>query len=162
MEQIIRRQRIRRMELSQIGPEQERARHRHPHHLMRVDGDGIRQVRPIEPFLRQRRREDGRTAPGGVDVQPEVVRAADLGDGAQGVVAAQDGRAGGGVDVEGGFVFGVGLGDEGCEGRGVHAARCAGCGHRPDGRGAEAEHLGGFFDAVVAVSAGEEDQVVGG
>lgn len=100
---------------------------------MRVDGDGIRQVRSIQSVLGQRPREDGRTAPGGVDVQPEVVRAADLGDGAQGVVAAQDGRAGGGVDVEGGFVFGLGLGDEGFEGRRVHAARCAGCGYRPDG-----------------------------
>ena len=89
-------------------------------------------------------------------MQPEVVAFADFGDGREGVVGAEDGGAGGGVDVEGCVAGGFGGGDGRGEGGGQHAAGGVD-GDGPHGGGAEAEHLRGFFDAVVAVGAGEED-----
>ena len=52
----------------------------------------------------------------------------------------------------------LGVGDAGRQGGGVHAADFWVHGHGPDGGGAETKHLCGFFDAVVAVGGGEEDQ----
>lgn len=125
---------------------------------MRVDSYRIREMRAIQPLPREFGGEDGGTAPGSVDVQPEVLLAADLRDGADGVVASQHGRARRRVDVKGGFALAPGAGDEGFEGGRAHAAGGAVDGDGPYGRGAEAEHLRGFFDAVVAVGAGEEDE----
>ena len=68
-------------------------------------------------------------------------------------------RAGRGVEVEGREALVFGLGDEGGEGGRVHAAGLGVHGDGADGRGAEAEHLGGLFDAVVAVGRGEEDEL---
>lgn len=96
------------------------------------------------------RGEDGGTAPGTVDVQPEVVLFADGGDGFEGVVRAEDGGAGCGVDVEGGFAFGFGFLNEFLEGGGDHPAlRVDGDG--PHVVGSETAHLSCFFEGVVAV-----------
>lgn len=98
-----------------------------------------------------------------VDVQPEVVRFADGGEGDDRVVGAENRGAGGGVEVEWRVAFFFRLGDERGQGRGVHAAGLWVHGDRADGRGAEAEHLSRLRDAVVGVGGGEEDelQVVG-
>ena len=100
--------------------------------------------------------EDGGAAPGAVDVQPEVVTGADGGDGGEGIVGAEDGGARCGVHVEDRVAGGFGFGDARLEFGGDHAAGGVD-GDGPDGGGAEAEHLRGFFDAVVAMSAGEDD-----
>ena len=84
---------------------------------------------------------------------------ADGGEAGDGVVGAEDGGAGRGVEVEGRVTFSFGFGDEGGEGRGVHAAGLGVHGDAADGRGAEAEHLSGFLDAVVAVGGGEDDEL---
>ena len=90
-------------------------------------------------------------------MQPEVVSFADLGEGGDGVVGAEDGGAGGGVEVEGRVAFFFCLGDEGGEGGGGHAAGLGVYGDGADGGGAEAEHLGGLFYTVVAMGGGEDD-----
>lgn len=123
---------------------------------MRVDGYAVGEVGAGE-FGGVRGREDGGAAPGGVDVQPEVVARADVGDGREGVVGAEDGGAGRGVHVEGGVAGIFGGGNGGVEGGGHHAAGGVD-GDGPHGRGTEAQHLRGFFDAVVPVGAGEEDE----
>ena len=88
MEEVARWQGVRFMKLPHVGAEEERARQRHAHHLMRVDGDRVREMRAGE-LVRVLRREDGGPAPGGVDVEPEVVVGlADLGEGGEGVVGA--------------------------------------------------------------------------
>ena len=151
------------VEAAQVGAEEKGAGEGHAEHLMRVHGDGVGGVAAGE-LVGVRGGEDGRAAPGGVDVQPEVVVAADGGEGAERVVGAQDRGAGRGVEVEGGLASVLCRGDEGREGGGIHAAGLGVHGHGPHGRGAEAEHLGGLFDAVVAVGRGEEDELeaVGG
>ena len=145
------------VEFPQVGPEQERARDRYAHHLVRVHGYGIGQLAAGQ-FMLVRGREDGGAAPGGVDVQPEVVLFADGRERGNGVVGAEDRGAGRGVEVKGREALGLGVGDAGRQGGRVHAAGFGVHGHRVDGRGAEAEHLRGLFDAVVAVGGGEEDQ----
>ena len=145
------------VEAAQVRPEQERARDGDPHHLVRVHRDGIGQV-AARQFVRVGGREDGRPAPGGVDVQPEPVLLAEGRERGDGVVGAEDGGAGRGVEVEGREALVLGVGDAGRQGRRVHAAGFWVHGNGPDGRGAEAEHLRGLFDAVVAVGGGEEDQ----
>lgn len=151
------------MELAHVGSEQEGAGDGHAHHFVRVDRDGVGAVAAGQ-FGRVGGGEDGGAAPGGVDVQPEVVRGADGCERGDGVVGAQDGGAGRGVEVEWGLASLLGLGDEGGQGGGVHAAGLGVHGDGDDGGGAEAERLRGFFDAVVSVGGGEEDEaeVVGG
>lgn len=105
------------MELAQVGGEQEGARDGHAEHFVRVDRDAGGEVRAGE-LGGVRGREDGGAAPGGVDVQPEVVALADFGDGGEGVVGAEDGGAGGGVHVEGRVAGAFGRGDGRVEGGG--------------------------------------------
>ena len=146
------------VEFPQVGAEQKRARDGDAHHLVRVHGYGIGQLAAGQLML-VRRREDGGTAPGGVDVQPEVVLLADGRERGNGVVGAEDRGAGRGVEVEGREALGFGVCDAGRQGGRVHAAGFGVHGYRVDGRGAEAEHLRRLFDAVVAVGGGEEDQL---
>ena len=145
------------VEAAQVGPEQERARDGDAHHLVRVHRDGVGQP-AAGHFMCVGGREDGGAAPRGVDVQPEVVLLADGRERRDGVVGAEDGGAGRGVEVEGREALVLGVGDAGRQGGGVHAAGFWVHGHGTDGRGAQAEHLRGLFDAVVAVGGGEEDQ----
>ena len=145
------------VEAAEVGAEQERAREGDAHHLVRVHGDGVGELAAGQ-FGRVQGREGGGAAPGGVDVQPEVVLLADGGERRDGVVGAEDGGAGRGVEVEGREASVLGVDDAGRQGGWVHAAGFGVHGNREDGRGAEAEHLRGLFDAVVAVGGGEEDQ----
>lgn len=145
------------VEEAQVGAEEEGARDGDAHHLVRVDGDGVGEVAAGQ-FAGVGRGEDGGAAPGGVDVQPEVVRLADGGEGFDGVIGAQDRGPRRGVEVEGREALVFGFSDAGGEGGRVHAAGLRVYGDGADGRGAEAEHLSGFFDAVVAVGRGEDDE----
>lgn len=146
------------VELAHVGAQEEGAGDGDAHHLVRVDGHRVGEVAAGQ-FAGVSRGEDGGAAPGGVDVQPEVVFLADGGEGFDGVVGAQDRRPGRGVEVEGRAALVFGFGDAGGEGGRVHAAGLGVHGDGADGRGAEAEHLGGFLDAVVAVGRGEEDEL---
>lgn len=92
------------VKVAQVGGEEEGAGERDGHHLVRVDGDAVGAVGAGE-FVFVGGGEDGGAAPGGVDVEPEVVGLADGGDGFEGVVGAEDGRAGGCVHVEGGLAL---------------------------------------------------------
>lgn len=145
------------MEAAQVGAEEEGAGDGDAEHLVRVHGDGVGEVAAGQ-LGRVRGGEDGGAAPGGVEVQPEAVRAADGGEGLDRVVRAEDRGAGRRVEVKGRLALFLGGGDEGGEGGRVHAAGVGVHGDGADGGGAEAEHLGGFFDAVVAVGRGEKDQ----
>ena len=78
-------------------------------------------------------REDGGTAPGGVEVEPHAVSLADGSEGFDGVVGAEDGGAGRGVQVKGGEALFFGLVDEGVEGGGIHAAGLGVYGNGADG-----------------------------
>ena len=98
------------VEAAQVGAEQERAGDGDPHHLVRVHRDGIGQLAAGQ-FVRVRGREDGGAAPGGVDVQPELVLLAEGRERGDGVVGAQDSGAGGGVEVEGRETLVLGVGD---------------------------------------------------
>lgn len=91
-------------------------------------------------------------------MQPHFVGFADVGECGDGVVGAEDGGAGRGVEVEGRLAGFFGFFYEGDEGVGVHAAGFGGNGDGDDGGGAEAELLRGLGDAVVAVGGGEEDE----
>ena len=99
------------VEFAQVGAEEEGAGEGDAHHFVRVHGDGVGQVAAGE-FGGVGGREDDGAAPGGVDVEPEIVRLADGGEGADGVVGAEHGGAGGGVEVEGRLALAFGLGDE--------------------------------------------------
>ena len=157
VEEVAGREGVAGVEAAQVGAEEEGAGEGDAHHLVRVHGDGVGEVAAGE-LGRVGGGEDGGAAPGGVDVQPEAVLPADGGEGADGVVGAEDGGAGRRVEVEGRLALLLRRGDEGGEGGGVHAAGLRVHGDGADGRGAEAEHLGGLFDAVVAVGGGEEDE----
>lgn len=146
------------MEATDVGGEEEGAGDGDAEHFVGVDGDAVCFFGTGE-FGALGGGEDEGAAPGAVDVEPQVVFLADGGDFVEGVEGAQDGGAGGGVDVEGGAVLGEGLLDQGFELRGDHAALFVD-GDGPDGGAAETEHLGGLFDAVVAVGAGEEHEAV--
>lgn len=101
--------------------------------------------------------EDGGAAPRGVDVEPEVVRFADLGDFGEGVIGAEDGGSRRGVDVEGGFLFRLGFEDERVELGGDHAA----LGVDGDGDhvvGSESTHLRGFLQGVMPMGGGKEHE----
>lgn len=82
--------------LAKVGAEEEGACDWYAHHFVRVYGDGVGEVTSLQ-FVFVGWGEDGGTAPGGVDVQPDVVLLADFGEGFDGVVGAEDGGAGGGV-----------------------------------------------------------------
>ena len=163
VEEVRSREGVAGVELAEVGGEEERARERDAHHLVRVHGDGIGPVATGQ-FVPVFGREDRGAAPGGVDVQPEVVFLADVRERGDGVVGAQDGGAGRGVEVEGREALVFRVGDGARQGGWVHAAGCRVHGHGADGGGAEAERLRRLFDAVVAVGRGEEDQfeAVGG
>lgn len=150
------------MESAEVGAEEEGAGEGDAEHFVGVDGYGVGEVGAVE-FGGVGGGEDGGAAPGGVDVEPEVVGAADGGEWGEGVVGAEHGGAGGGVEVEWSVAFLLGFDDEAFQGGRVHGAVCED-GDGPDGGGAEAKGLGGLFDAVVAVRAGEQDQfeIVGG
>ena len=150
MEEVSRGEGVAGVEQAHVCSEEEGARHGDAHHLVRIDGDGVCEVAPCE-FVGVGGREDGGAAPGGVDVQPEVVLLADGGKGSDGVVGAQDGGSSRGVEVKWREALVFGLGDEVRERGWVHAAGFGVHGDGADGRGAEAEHLRGFFDAVVPV-----------
>ena len=157
VEEVAGREGVAGVEAAQVGAEEEGAGEGDAHHLVRVHGDGVGEVAAGE-LGRVGGGEGGGAAPGGVDVQPEAVLPADGGEGPDGVVGAEDGGAGRRVEVEGRLALRLRRGDEGGEGGGVHAAGVRVHGDGADGRGAEAEHLGGLFDAVVAVGRGEEDE----
>ena len=112
VEEVRRGQSVAGVEAAQVGPEQERARDGDPHHLVRVHRDGIGQLAAGQ-FVCVGGREDRRAAPGGVDVQPELVLLAEGGERGDGVVGAEDGGAGRGVEVEGREAFVLGVGDAG-------------------------------------------------
>ena len=95
--------------------------------------------------------KDGRSAPGCVDVQPDMVLLADGREGDDGVVGAEDGGAGRGVEEERGEAFFFRRGDAGGEGGGVHGAGLWVDGDGADGGGAETECLGGLLDAVMSL-----------
>ena len=116
---------------------------------MRVDGDGGREVGARE-LAGVRAGKDGGAAPRGVNVQPDAVLLADGREGPDGVVRAEDGGAGRGVEEERGAAFFFGRGDAGGEGGRVHGAGFWVDGDGADGGGAETECLGGFFDAIVS------------
>ena len=158
MEEVVCGEGVAGVEEAYVGAEEEGAGDWDAHHFVRVDGDGGGEVGAGEFLGRVGGGEDGGAAPGGVEVQPEVVALADGGEGRDGVVGAEDGGAGRGVEVEGRESLFLGLGDEGGQGGRVHAAGFWVHGHGPDGQGAEAEHLRRLFDAVVAVGRGEEDE----
>lgn len=88
---------------------------------MRVHSQGIGKVTAGKLVLVSGGK-DGRAAPRGVDVHPEVELLADGRDFLKGVVAPQDGGAGGGVDVKGGEALVEGLLDEAAEFRGDYPA----------------------------------------
>lgn len=98
------------MELAHVGSEEEGAGDGYAHHLVRVHGDGVGEVAPGE-FVSVGGGEDDGPSPRGVDVEPHVVRFANGGEGSDGVVGAEDGGAGGGVQVEGGVAFFFCFGD---------------------------------------------------
>ena len=100
MEEIVRGEGVRGVEGAHVCAKEEGARYRHAHHFVRVDGYGVCEVAATE-FVFVVGGEDRGTAPGGVDVQPDVVGFADFGEGWDRVVGAEDGGAGGGVEVEG-------------------------------------------------------------
>jgi len=108
VEEVAGGERVGAVEGAEVWGEEEGAGRGHGHHLVRVDGEGIGQVRAGELVL-VFRGEDGGPAPAGIDVEPEVVPLADGGDGFEGVVGAEDGGAGCGVHVEGrlALVFGL-------------------------------------------------------
>lgn len=108
VEEVAGGQRVGAVEGAEVWGEEEGARRGHGHHLVRVDGEGVGQVRAGELVL-VFRGEDGGATPAGIDVEPEVVPLADGGDGFEGVVGAEDGGAGCGVHVEGrlALVFGL-------------------------------------------------------
>ena len=110
MEEVVGREGVAGVELAHVGSEEEGARDGDAHHFVRVDGDGVGEVAPRE-LVGVRGREDGRSAVRGVDVEPDVVGSADGSEGGNGVVGAQDGGAGRGVQVEGGAAFFFGGGD---------------------------------------------------
>ena len=93
-------------------------------------------------------------------MQPEVVGAADGRNEGDGVVGAEDGSAGGGVDVERCFPRLLGSGDGIFEGRGEHTAGGVD-GDGDDGAAAETDLLRGLYEGVVAVGGGEEDKLAG-
>ena len=70
------------------------------HEFVRVPSDRVGALDAGE-FVAQLLRQQTATAPRGVDVEPEVVLGADVGDGTHRVEGAQDGGAAGAVDVEG-------------------------------------------------------------
>ena len=75
------------VELAHVCSEEEGAGDGHAHHFVRVYRDGIRAVAAVEAVF-VRGGEDGGTAPGGVDVQPDVVLGADVGEWVDGIVGA--------------------------------------------------------------------------
>lgn len=132
----------------------------HVHHLVRVDGDGVGEVRSLE-LVAVFGGEDDWAAPAGVNVQPHAKLLADGGDFGKRLVGAADGGARGGIDVERRLALLFGLGDEVAEGRGAHAAVVID-GDGPDTVTAKTADHGALLDRVVAVGAGEDDKVVGG
>ena len=67
MEEISRWQSVGFVELAQVGTEEEGAGKGDAHHFMRVDGDGVGEVRAVH-FVFVGWGEDGGSAPGTVDV----------------------------------------------------------------------------------------------
>lgn len=120
------------VELAHVGAEEEGAGDGDAHHLVRVDGHGVGEVAAGE-LVGVGRGEDGGAAPGGVDVQPEVVLPADGGEGSDGVVGAQDRGSRRGIEVEGREALVFGFGDAGGEGGRVHAASLGVHGDGADG-----------------------------
>ena len=125
---------------------------------MRIDGDAVCEACTCEARGCVGGREDYGPAPAAVNVQPDVVGAADGRERGEGVEGAVHGGAGCGVEEEGRFTFGFGGEHEGLEFRGDDAP--AGVdGDGDHARCAEAVEIGGFFDAVVAVGGCEDFQI---
>lgn len=165
VEQVRRIDPVRAMEHAHVRAQQERARHGHVHHLVRIDRHAVRELDAAQPAAAAAAalysgKDDG-PAPRRVDMQPEPLALAHGADFGQRVIRAEHGGSRGGVDVERGVSLGAGAGDERGELGGQHAA-CGVDGDEPDGVGAEAGDGGGLFDAVVTVGRGEDDEALGG
>lgn len=124
---------------------------------MRVDGYGASEMASFK-LVRMSRREDRWTTPGGVNMQPDIMRGADGGKFGKGIVGAKDGCAGCSIYVKRRVSLRLGLFDLGIESGGKHAT------HRvsrngPDCGAAKTKHLGCFFDTVVTVGASEKDEL---
>ena len=157
MEEVARGQGVGGVEVLQVVGEQEGAGYGDGHHLVRVDGDGICEVGADE-FVFLRRREDERTAPARVDVEPAPIFLADFCDGSERVEGTEDRGSSGGVDVEGCLAHGSGVGDLLVEGGREHGSSNGIDGNGYHGGGAETASLCGFLDGVMCMDGCEEDE----
>ena len=126
-------------------------------HLVRVGCDAAGTFYPLD-FVLVFVGEDGGASPGAIDVQPQAILVTEVCDIVEWVAGAQNGRSGCDVDEEGFEALEASFFQQRGEGIDSHSSLRVHW-YLPHVLGADTACLRCFRDAIVAVLAGEDDQI---